>query len=44
MGMVRKHHAWKVREPDIFLYGEDVYGVHNIAYGPIPENETFRAP
>ena len=43
MGMVRKHHAWKVREHDIFLYGEDIYGVHSIAYGPIPENETFRA-
>ena len=25
--MVKKHHAWKVNEPDVYLYGEDVYGV-----------------
>ena len=43
MAMVKKHHAWKVAEPDMFLYGEDIYGVHSIEYGPVPENETFYA-
>ena len=43
MAMVKKHHAWKVREPDVFLYGEDIYGVHSIEYDAIPENETFHA-
>lgn len=43
MAMVRKHHAWKVTEPDVFLYGEDIYGVHSIEYDPVPENETFYA-
>lgn len=43
MAMVRKHHSWKVNEPDRFLYGEDIYGVHSIKYGPVPENETFYA-
>ena len=43
MAMVKKHHAWKVTEPDIYLYGEDIYGVHSIAYGAVRENETFRA-
>ncbi len=43
MAMVKKHHAWKVTEPDAFLYGEDIYGVHSIEYGPVPENETFYA-
>ena len=43
MAMVKKHHAWKVTEPDVFLYGEDIYGVHSIPYGPVPENETFYA-
>ncbi len=43
MAMVRKHHAWKVTEPDVFLYGEDIYGVHSIEYGPVPENGTFYA-
>ena len=43
MGMVKKHHAWKVREPDVYLYGEDIYGVHSIEYDPVPEPETFFA-
>ena len=43
MAMVRKHHAWKVREPDVYLYGEDIYGVHSIVYGAVPESETFYA-
>ena len=43
MAMVKKHHAWKVNEPDVYLYGEDIYGVHSITYEPIAEHETFRA-
>ena len=43
MAMVKKHHAWKVTEPDVFLYGEDIYGVHSIEYGPVREKETFYA-
>ena len=43
MGMVKKHHAWKVTEPDVYLYGEDIFGVHSIAYGPVREQETFYA-
>ena len=43
MAMVRKHHAWKVTEPDIYLYGEDIYGVHSIAYEPVQEHQTFHA-
>ncbi len=41
--MVKKHHAWKVAGPDVYLYGEDIYGVHSIAYGPVPEDRTFYA-
>ena len=43
MAMVKKHHAWKVREPGVYLYGEDIYGVHSIEYGPVREDETFYA-
>ena len=43
MAMVKKHHAWKVREPDIHLYGENIYPVHSIEYDPVPEPETFYA-
>ena len=43
MAMVKKHHAWKVTEPDVYLYGEDIYGVHSIEYGALRENETFHA-
>ena len=43
VAMVKKHHAWKVTEPDVLLYGEDIYGVHSITYGPVHENETFYA-
>lgn len=43
MAMVKKHHAWKVSEPDIYLYGEDIYGVHSIEYGAVRERETFHA-
>lgn len=43
MAMVKKHHAWKVTEPDVLLYGEDMYGVHSIEYDAVPEHETFYA-
>ena len=43
MAMVKKHHAWKVTEPDVYLSGEDIYGVHSIAYEPVAEEETFYA-
>ena len=43
MAMVKKHHAWKVTEPDVFLYGEDIYGVHSIIYEPVSEDRTFYA-
>ncbi len=43
MAMVKKYHAWKVNEPDVYLYGEDIYGVHSIVYDPVPEHETFHA-
>ena len=43
MAMVKKHHAWKVMEPDVYLYGEDIYGVHSIAYEPVAEDRTFHA-
>ncbi len=43
MAMVKKHHAWKVMEPDVWLYGEDIFGVHGIVYDPVPEDRTFYA-
>ena len=43
MAMVKKHHAWKVHESGVHLYGEDIYGVHSIEYEPVPEHETFYA-
>ena len=43
MAMVKKHHAWKVTEPDVWLYGEDLYGVHSIEYAPVAEQATFHA-
>ncbi len=43
MAMVRKHTAWKVQEPDLYLYGEDIYAVHTIEYEPVPEDCTFHA-
>ena len=43
MAMVKKHHAWKVTEPEVYLYGEDIYGVHSIVYGPVGEERTFHA-
>ena len=30
------------RGPDVYLYGEDIYGIHSIEYKPVPEHETFR--
>ena len=43
LAMARRHHAWKVTEPGMTLYGEDLYGVHSIEYGPVREEMTFRA-
>ena len=43
MAMVKKHHAWKVTEPDVWLYGEDIYGVHSIEYEPVAECATYHA-
>ncbi len=43
MAMVKKHHAWRVTEPDVHLYGEDIYAVHSIAYEPVAEERTFYA-
>ena len=43
MAMVKKHHAWKVTESDVWLYGEDIYGVHSIEYEPVAERATYYA-
>lgn len=43
MAMVKKYHAWKLAGSDVFLYGEDLYGVHSITYQPLPMNRTFYA-
>ena len=43
MAMVRKHHAWKMAGSQAYLYGEDIYGVHSIEYGPVPEDQTLHA-
>ena len=43
LAMVKKHHAWKIQEPDVLLYGEDIYGVHSVAYDPVREDATFYA-
>ena len=43
--MVRRHHAWKLAGLDnLYLYGEDIYGVHSIEYDPLTTGRlTFRA-
>ena len=43
--MVRKWHSWKTSTlPESeSIYGEDLFGIHSIDYGKIPENKTFRA-
>ena len=43
MAMVKKHHAWKLLDHDVVVYGEDIYGVHSIEYEPVPEHATFYA-
>ena len=43
LAMVKKHHAWKVTEPGVYLYGEDIYGMHSITYEPVQEDQTFHA-
>ena len=42
MAMVKKHHAWKVTDPDIYVYGENLFGVHSIEYDAMREEDTFR--
>lgn len=41
--MVRKHHAWKTvgLSPDLYTYGEDLYGIHSIEYNPLREDQTY---
>ncbi len=42
LAMARKHHGWKLRgQPGLCLYAEDIYGVHSIAYDPVPEARTL---
>ena len=41
--MVKKHHAWKLADSDDLLYGEDIFGVHSIEYGPVTEDRTLYA-
>ena len=44
LAMARKHHAWKTTLPELqelLLYGEDIYGVHSIEYGPVHEERTL---
>ena len=41
MVMVKKHHTWKVNEPDVWLCNKDVYGVYSIEYELVAEHETF---
>lgn len=42
--MVKKHHAWKTLtlDPQIAVYGEDLYGIHSIVYDALKEDETYR--
>lgn len=44
--MARKHHAWKLANPELqhlMIYAEDIYAVHSIEYDPMPEDQTLRA-
>ena len=43
LGMAKKHHAWKMFDSDVYLYGEDIYGIHSIEYDPVEEDHTFYA-
>lgn len=43
--MVRKHHAWKLSQPElqhVILYAEDLYAIHSIEYDQMPEDQTTR--
>ena len=40
--MVKKHHTWKITDPNLYVYGENLFGVHSIEYNPMREEETFR--
>ena len=39
--MSKKWHAWKTLQDDLYVYGEDIFGVHSISYGPVRESCTF---
>lgn len=48
--MVQRFHAWKTGQhhpmlqgQQWLLYGEDIYGLHSIAYEPVPVHRTFYA-
>ena len=45
LAMARKHHAWKLAgSPETgCIYAEDIYAVHSIAYGAVPEDRTTMA-
>ena len=43
MGIVKKHHAWKLSDEPRLLYGENLYAVHTVEYSPMAPEETFRA-
>ena len=40
-GMLKKWHAWKTLDDEDYVFGEDIYGLHSIAYDPVPEDATF---
>ena len=41
--LLRKHHAWKLRNSSWLLYGENIQAIHSIQYDPVPEQNTFMA-
>ena len=45
LAMARKHHAWRTTNPDLAgltIHAEDLYAVHDIEYGPLPEDGTLK--
>lgn len=43
LSMVKSFHAYKTLGHDLMIYGEDIYGVHSIKYGPVLPENTFMA-
>ena len=42
LAMVKKYHAWKTMGiKDRLFYGEDIFGIHSIEYGPVKPEQTF---